>query len=85
MIVSEEIINQLLREIDVFFFTEQTITSDQADDLQKSVSWIVGKSLNESNISYVIETLRSYKKTMNKNAVSSIIKSFRRVCGSYMQ
>ncbi len=84
MIVTEDIINQLLREIDVFYFQDSLITSDQADDLSESVKWILGKSLNESNISYVIETLRSYKKTMNQDAVSSIIKSFRRICGSYM-
>lgn len=84
MIVTEEIINQLLREIDVLYFTEQKITPQQADDLSESVKWILGKSLNESNVSYVIETLRSFKRTMNGDAVSSIIKSFRRVCGSYM-
>lgn len=84
MIVTEDIINQLLREIDVFYFQDSLITSDQADDLSDSVKWILGKSLNESNISYVIKTLRSYKKTMNQDAVSSVIKSFRRICGSHM-
>ena len=84
MIVTEDIINQLLREIDTLYFQDGLISSDQADDLSDSVKWILGKSLNESNVSYVIETLRSYKKTMNENAVSSVIKSFRRICGSYM-
>ena len=84
MIVTEDIINQLLREIDVFYFQDNLITSDQADDLSEGVKWILGKSLNESNVSYVIETLRSYKKTMNENAVSNVIKSFRKICGSYM-
>ncbi|MBP6739558.1 MAG: hypothetical protein KA146_06185 [Leptospiraceae bacterium] len=84
MIVTEDIINQLLREIDTLYFQDGLISSDQADDLSDSVKWILGKSLNESNVSYVIETLRSYKKTMNENAVSSVIKSFRKICGSYM-
>ncbi|MBK8399459.1 MAG: hypothetical protein IPL26_29985 [Leptospiraceae bacterium] len=85
MIVDESIINQIIREIDTLYYQEQTISSEDADDLQKSVQWIIGKSLNESNVSYVIELLRSFKKTMNEQAVSSIIKSFRRICGSYMQ
>jgi hypothetical protein len=84
MIVTEDIINQLLREIDVLYFEERLITPQQADDLSDSVKWILGKSLNESNISYVIDTLRSFKKIMNQDAVSSVIKSFRRICGSYM-
>lgn len=84
MIVTEDIINQLLREIDVLYFEEKLITPQQADDLSDSVKWILGKSLNESNISYVIDTLRSFKKIMNQDAVSSVIKSFRRICGSYM-
>lgn len=84
MIVTEDIINQLLREIDVLYFEERLITPQQADDLSDSVKWILGKSLNESNISYVIDTLRSFKKTMSQDAVSSVIKSFRRICGSYM-
>lgn len=84
MIVTEDIINQLLREIDVLYFEERLITPQQADDLSGSVKWILGKSLNESNISYVIDTLRSFKKIMNQDAVSSVIKSFRRICGSYM-
>ena len=84
MIVTEDIINQLLREIDVLYFEERLITPQQADDLSDSVKWILGKSLNESNISYVIDTLRSFKKTMSQDAVSSVIKSFRKICGSYM-
>lgn len=84
MIVTEDIINQLLREIDVPYCEERLITPQQADDLSESVKWILGKSLNESNISYVIDTLRSYKKIMNQEAVSRITKSFRKICGSYM-
>ena len=57
MIVSEELINTILREIDVMY-SEGTLKIDDADDLSKAVSWINGKSLNESNVSYVIECLR---------------------------
>lgn len=84
MLVSEELINEILREIDDFYFTKKEIKSSDAQDLSIAVSWIEGKSLNESNISYVIESLRQYKKTMNKKAVSSIINSFRKICGNQM-
>lgn len=83
MIVSEELINTILREIDVMY-SEGTLKIDDADDLSKAVSWINGKSLNESNVSYVIECLRGYKKFMNSDAVTRIINLCRKTFGSYM-
>ena len=83
MIVSEEIINGILREIDVMY-SEGILKVDDADDLQHSVSWIVGQSLNESNVSFLIESLRAYKKFMNSDAVTRIINLCRKTFGSYM-
>lgn len=83
MIVSEELINTILREIDVMY-SEGTLKVDDADDLSKSVNWMIGQSLNESNISYLIETLRGYKKVMNADAVTRIINLCRKTFGSYM-
>ncbi|HMV42106.1 MAG TPA: hypothetical protein PK079_00660 [Leptospiraceae bacterium] len=83
MIVSEDLINGILREIDVMY-SEGLLKIDDADDLSKSVGWINGKSLNESNVSYVIECLRGYKKFMNAEAVTRIINLCRKTFGSYM-
>lgn len=83
MIVSEELINTILREIDVMY-SEGILKIDDADDLSHAVSWIIGQSLNESNVSYVIESLRGYKKVMNADAVSRIINLCRKTLGSYM-
>lgn len=53
-----EIINGILREIDVMY-SEGILKVDDADDLQHSVNWIVGQSLNESNVSFLIESFKS--------------------------
>lgn len=83
MIIDESVINPLLREIDVMYINGE-VSSSEADDLSECIVWIKGKSLNESNISYVIDSLRSYKKVMNKDIVCKIINQFRKICGSYL-
>ncbi len=84
MIITEDLINSILREIDVLY-SEGNIKADEADDLTNSVTWLIGKSLNESNISFTINTLRGYKKYMNENSVTKIINSIRKTLGSAMQ
>lgn len=83
MIINESVINPLLREIDVMYI-EGEIKSNEAEDLSDCIIWIVNKSLNESNISYVIESLRSYKKFISKEHVCKVINQFRKICGSYL-
>ncbi|MBP9887669.1 MAG: hypothetical protein KBF93_15320 [Leptospiraceae bacterium] len=83
MIATEEIINGILREIDVMY-SEGTLKVDDADDLSNSVNWIKGKPMNESNVSYVIETLRGYKKFMNPESVARVINACRKTFGAYM-
>lgn len=83
MIVEESILNPVLRSIDVMYMSNELSVND-AEDLSESVLWIKGKSLNESNISYVIDTLRSFKNDTNKENVSKVINEFRKTCGSYL-
>lgn len=83
MIIDESVINPLLREIDVMYI-EGKLKVNEAEDLSDCINWIKNKSLNESNINYVIENLRSYKKVMNKDIVCKIINQFRKICGSYL-
>lgn len=83
MIIDESVINPILRDIDVIYINGE-VSSSEADDLSECIVWIKGKSLNESNISYVIDSLRSYKKVMNKDIVCKIINQFRKICGSYL-
>lgn len=83
MIVTDNIINPLLRDIDLMYISGQISPSD-ADDLTHSVTWIIGNSLNESNISHVINELRGYKDTIDSKIVSSVINNFRKICGVYM-
>lgn len=83
MIIDESVINPLLREIDVMYI-EGKLKVNEAEDLSDCINWIKNKSLNESNISYVIDSLRSYKKVMNKDIVCKIINQFRKICGSYL-
>lgn len=83
MIVSEAIINTLLREIDMLYIEGQLSVSD-AEDLSTCVSWIIGKSLNESNVQYVINNLRGFKSVMDVTVVSRVINSFRSTLGGYL-
>jgi len=83
MIVSESIINPILRSIDVLYMNGKLSISD-TEDLSETINWMIGQSLNESNISYVIDSLRSFKNEFNKEQVSSIINEFRKICGSYL-
>lgn len=83
MIVNESLINPVLRTIDVFYMNSKLSLSD-AEDLSESITWLNNKSLNESNISYVIDTLRSFKNDSNKENVSKVINEFRKTCGSYL-
>lgn len=83
MIIDESVINPLLREIDVMYI-EGKLKVNEAEDLSDCINWIKNKSLNESNINYVIDSLRSYKKVMNKDIVCKIINQFRKICGSYL-
>lgn len=84
MIIDESVINPLLREIDVMYI-EGSLKSTEAEDLSDCIIWIVNKPLNESNISYVIENLRSYKKIISKEIVCKVINQFRKICGSYLE
>jgi hypothetical protein len=84
MIVTEDIINQILREIDVMYYSESVITAEEAEDLCECVIWIVGKSLNESNIQYVVGSLRGFKSVIDEKEVSRVIKTFKKILGSYM-
>lgn len=81
MLVTEEYLYSLFSFIDSLYFTEKLITPDEAEDLSKTVSWIIDKSLNESNIQYVIKNLRSYKNHIDEKAVNSVINQFRILCG----
>lgn len=83
MIVTENIINPLLRDIDLMYISG-IISASNADDLSKVVSWIVGKSLNESNVNHVVNELRGFKHFIEKKSVSSVIKNFKKICGDYM-
>lgn|GEM_PF-3203953 len=83
MIASEHIFNPILRDIDLMYISGQ-ISSSDADDLSKAVMWIIGNSLNESNVSHVITELRSYKDYIDSKSVSSVINNFRKTCGVYM-
>lgn len=84
MIVNESILNQIFRSIEALYI-DSKLSSIDADDLSTSVKWIENKSLNESNISYVIESLRSFKSEQNKESVCKVINEFRKVCGSYLK
>ena len=78
--VYEETVLPVLRKIDSYYLA-RNITSDEADDLTKCLTWVVGKSKNESNIQQVIAQLRQYKEFIPKEIVSSVINEFRKVVG----
>lgn len=78
--VSEETVLPVLRKIDSYY-VNRNITSDEADDLTKCITWVIGKSKNESNIQQVIAQLRSHKEFIDEKIVSSVINEFRRVVG----
>ncbi len=79
-IVVEDDILPVLRKIDAYY-VERKITSDEADDLTKCVTWLVGKGAGESNIQQVISQFRQYKEFIPKEIVSSVINEFRKVVG----
>ena len=66
-------------------YIESKLKVNEAEDLSDCINWIKNKSLNESNINYVIENLRSYKKFISKEHVCKVINEFRKICGSYLQ
>lgn len=84
MIVDESLLNPLLREIDVMYYSEGVLKADEADDLTKCVVWIIGKSLNESNIQFVVESLRGFKSVINERTVNRVIKNFKSLCGGIL-
>lgn len=81
MVIKEEFLHSLFSFIDSLYFKEKIISPDEAEDLIKVVSWIIDKSLNESNIQYVIKNLRSFKAHIDEKAVNSVINQFRILCG----
>lgn len=81
MVVTEQFLHSLFSFIDSLYFEEKVISPDEAEDLIKVVSWIIDKSLNESNIQYVIKNLRSFKPHIDEKAVNSVINQFRILCG----
>lgn len=83
MIVTEEMMNPILRDIDVLYIEGKLPLAD-CDDLTKTIVWLIGKPLNESNISYVVNYLRGFKNVMDENIVSGIIKKFKSLCGGYL-
>lgn len=85
MTVTDDMLNPLLRELDVMYYEEKVLTADEADDLTKCIVWIIGRSLNESNIQYVVESLRGFKTVIKEQTVSRVIKNFRALCGARMQ
>lgn len=83
MIIQEGHINPILRSIDLLYI-ERVINADEAQDLSDCITWIIGKSLNESNINYVVKSLRGLKNVMDEKEVSIIIKKFKSLCGGLM-
>ena len=83
MIVTEEMMNPILRDIDVLYIEGKLPLAD-CDDLTKTIAWLIGKPLNESNISYVVNSLRGFKTVMDESIVSSVIKKFKSLCGGYL-
>ena len=61
-----------------------SISVSDADDLTSTVTWIIGKSLNESNVSHVVNQLRGFKNFINETSVAIVIKNFKKICGEYM-
>lgn len=84
MTVTDDMLNPLLRELDVMYFEEKVLTADEADDLTKCIVWIIGRNLNESNIQYVVESLRGFKTVIKEQTVNKVIKNFRALCGERM-
>ncbi len=78
--VSENDLLPVLRKIDPYY-VNRNITSDEADDLTNCVTWVIGKSKNESNIQQVIAQLRAHKELIDEKIVSSVINEFRKVVG----
>jgi len=81
MIVTDELLHPLLREIDAYYYTDKVITPQEADDLITAVTWIVGKEKLESNIQQVIRELRGLKTVIDEKTVSKVINGFRKICG----
>lgn len=82
MIATEEMLWPLLRDVDSLYYKEKILKSDEAEDIVKFITWIIGKNLSETNIQHVIANLRSYKKIVDAGIISKLIKQFIQVCGS---
>jgi len=82
MLVTEAMLNPTLREIDTLYINGLPL--DDADDLSKSVNWILDKQLNESNVSFVVNSLRGFKTVMDTDKVNRIIKNFVSQMGIYL-
>ena len=83
MIIEDCHVNAILRSIDLLYIQGRIGISD-ADDLTTCVIWLVGKSMNESNIQYAINNLRGYKSVMDDKSVSSVINSIRQNLGKFL-
>ena len=82
MIATEEMLWPLLRDVDSLYYKEKILKPDEAEDIVKFITWIIGKNLSETNIQHVIANLRSYKKIVDAGIMSKLIKQFIQVCGS---
>lgn len=85
MVANEELLNPILRELDVMYYENKIITADEAEDLSNCLLWIIGKNLNESNVQHVVNQLRGFKNYIDESAVSKVIKNFKAICGARMQ
>lgn len=84
MQVTEEMLAPLLRQIDSMYYKEHLLKSDEAEDIVRFVSWLIGESLTETNIQHVVANLRFYKNIVDAEIMSKLIKQFIQICGSNM-
>ncbi len=66
------------------YYKEHLLKSDEAEDIVRFVSWLIGESLTETNIQHVVANLRSYKNIVDAEIMSKLIKQFIQICGSNM-
>ena len=66
----------VLSRIDELFYKDKLISAEEAEDLSENIMWINGKQMNDANINFVVNKLRGYKKFMDRQAVSIVIKCF---------
>lgn len=84
MLATEDMLAPMLRKIDSMYYREHLLKSDEAEDIVKFVSWIIGESLTETNIQHVVANLHSYKNVVDSHIMSALIKQFIQICGSNM-